>query len=59
MTPRYTTSTGLRIGAAWVPRPMPITSPDALLIQAALLEPRTQTEPGALRRIAAFFWRWL
>jgi len=57
MTP-YTTTTGLRIGVAYVPRPQPITSADALRLQKALLDPRTRTEPSLWRKVAALFWGW-
>jgi len=58
MTPCHQTPTGLRIGAAYVPRPQPITGRDALRLQKALLDPRTRTEPSLWRKVAALFWGW-
>lgn len=45
------------IGAAHVPRPTPIFK-HAELLQSALLDPRTASKPGPIRRVLGAFWRW-
>lgn len=54
MTPCVTTRTGIRIGASYVPKPMPVQG-DAIKVQAALLDPRTARRPTLLERL----WKWL
>lgn len=49
------TRTGIAIGCAFTPRPMPMTL-DAETTQAALLEPRTLRRQSALRRLLGFLW---
>jgi hypothetical protein len=46
------------IGSAYVPPPMPVQGRDAEVLQRALLDPRTSTEPTAWRRALAAVWRW-
>lgn len=52
------TATGLRIGIAHAPRPAPVHG-DALMLQAALLEPRTARPASLLRRMVCAAWSWL
>lgn len=54
---RTVTRTGLVIGGAWV-RPMPIPSPDAERLQAALLERRTSRPRPWYMRLAGAVWGW-
>lgn len=53
---RFTqTRTGLRIGVAYVPRPMAVSG-DQERIQCALLDPRTARRPSALARVLGWLW---
>jgi len=61
-----TTRTGITIGAAYIPPPQRLDGYSALLLQDALLEPRTadprrplNPAAEALRAIALGVWRWL
>ncbi len=61
MTPRAAmtvTPAGLRIGRAHVPPPLPVQG-DAVLIQAALLEPRTARPLPLLQALIGRVWKWL
>ena len=62
MTPRAAAMTvtpaGLRIGRAHVPPPLPVQG-DAVLIQAALLEPRTARPLPVIQQIAGVVYKWL
>ena len=55
-----TTRTGLRIGLQTVPLQAPDWAPDAIRLQAALLDERTARAPTTLAgRIAGAIWRFL
>lgn len=58
-TPPYRTRTGVAIGLVYTPRPAPIDSRDALLLQRALLDPRTGTPLTGWRAALGALWRWL
>lgn len=49
----------VQIGIAHQRPPLPIESRDALTLQRALLEPRTDHPPGLLALIFGGFWKWL
>lgn len=51
-----TTRSGVRIGAAYTPRP-PLPSRDHEHLQAALLNSRTAQPLTGWRRLFGFFWR--
>lgn len=58
MTPCHTTSTGLKIGRAYIPPPQRVEG-HAIKVQAALLEPRTLQPQTPLQRILGRVWQWL
>ena len=55
MTP-YTTRSGLKIGLRYTPA-LPSIQGDAIRLQTALLDSRTQTQPGFIARLLGAVWR--
>jgi hypothetical protein len=53
------TSTGIKIGIAYMPQQRPVHGESAVQIQSALLEPRTAKPLPLLLRIFGRVWKWL
>jgi hypothetical protein len=56
--PPYNTGR-VRIGVAYVPPPQPIRSMDAIKLQSALLDRRTEQPTHPIRKLLAPIVRWL
>lgn len=54
----YQTPAGVKIGLRYQ-RPMPRMDRDAIVLQAAILEPRCATPRPLLMRLLSRIWAWL
>ncbi len=49
----------VRIGACHIAQPSRVISRDAERLQAAMLDPKTASEPSIFQRLLSAIWRWL